>query len=746
MAHPLSSSIDPQEQGLADDVGGWLSPKEADEASFDALISHLDYLPSEDVDRVRASFRFADEAHLGQFRRDGSPYVTHCIAVARICAQWKLDTPSIMAALVHDVLQDCGVTKGELLERFDREVADLAWDVTRSDQLDSLLERVNVPALRELILTLAADIRVMLIKLADRLQNLRSLDQAGYGVRRQRGAAAMLIYAPIALRLGFDRAHKELEDLAFKNMHPWRYEVIRNAQARVARSPRVDMIERVIAGLQDALRNAQIEATVTGREKSPWSIYRKMRAQHHGFAQVQDLLGFRIVVDSVDLCYCALAPVHAIYRPVPGHFYDGIALPKSNGYQSLHTLVMNPLGTAMEIQIRSKSMHESAELGPAAHWRYKTEGTERSGPGDYADGLDWLREILRGDTEPVDRRFLGRVKVNLATDRIYVFTPEWSLCQLPAGSTVVDFAYLVHSQLGDCCTGARVNDELVGPTYRLKSGDVVQITASADGSPNRSWLDFAKSTKARRQIRALTRPVSDDEALELGAELLSKALGPNWSSDDVNQTTWRRLARWFGYETQPQLLMALGHDETTVRDVARQFWIFDAKKLSPPTEIGARTERLRSGITVGGVDGDILKIASCCLPIPGDRIQGLVDSEDGTVVHTQACSIGRERLMVLPRTAVRASWAEAQSTRFDAFIAVVLKQADQDIDLKLLRAIDIADAEVRRILWSATLKQHSNGPLYARIHVSVWDRQNLANVLRCLRSMPEALRVLRIKP
>ncbi|MEO8922891.1 MAG: RelA/SpoT family protein, partial [Caldimonas sp.] len=468
-------------------------------ASFAALTGKLEYLDAADIRRVRDAYRFADEAHLGQFRASGEPYITHPIAVAGLCAEWKLDAQAIMAALMHDAMEDCGITKAELIERFGAPTADLVDGLTKLDKLRfSTREESQAESFRKMLLAMTRDVRVILVKLADRLHNMRTLDAVDRAKRSRIAAETLDIYAPIAHRLGLNQTYRELQELSFKNLKPWREAALSKAVLK-ARGYRRDIVERIQKDVEKAFTQSKLKAQIFGREKTLYSIYAKMREKHLSFAQVNDIFGFRIVVSTLPECYMAMGVLHQLYKPMPGRFKDYIAIPKANGYQSLHTTLVSPLGTAVEFQIRTEPMHAVAEKGIAAHWLYK-EHDDGPVQGQEAQrlGAMWLQSLIDIQDETRDaNEFLEHVKIDLFPDAVYVFTPMSKILALPRGATPVDFAYAIHSDVGDHCVAASVNGEPVPLRTELKSGDVVEIVGAPNARPNPAWLNFVSTGRAR---------------------------------------------------------------------------------------------------------------------------------------------------------------------------------------------------------------------------------------------------------
>src|SRR3989475_2476634 len=518
-------------------------------ASFAAMTHKLDYLPKADIKKVREAYKFADEAHLGQFRASGEPYITHPLAVAALCADWRLDAQAIMAALMHDAMEDCGVTKVELIERFGAPTADLVDGLTKLDKLQfSTREESQAESFRKMLLAMARDVRVILVKLADRLHNMRTMEAMAPAKRTRIARETLDIYAPIAHRLGLNQTYRELQELSFQHLRPWRHSALSKAVQK-ARGYRRDIVDRIQRDVEKGFAHNKLKVQVFGREKTVFSIYRKMREKHLTFAQVNDIFGFRIVVQTLPECYLALGVLHQLYKPLPGRFKDYIAIPKANGYQSLHTTLVSPLGTAVEFQIRTEQMHAVAEKGIAAHWMYKTKG---SGPVHVQEaqrlGAMWLQSLIDIQDETRDAsEFLEHVKIDLFPDAVYVFTPKSKILALPRGATPVDFAYAIHSDVGDHCVAAKINGEPVALRTELRSGDGVEIVSAPGAKPNPAWLNFVRTGRARSKIRHYLKTMEQEESQELGTKMLAQALraeGLAMPPDVPDSPVWQQLIRW----------------------------------------------------------------------------------------------------------------------------------------------------------------------------------------------------------
>ena len=492
-------------------------------ASFATLIKGLDYLNPEQIELIRKAYRFADQAHLGQKRSSGEPYITHPIAVATQCAEWKLDTQALMAALLHDCMEDCGVSKIDLVESFGSAVAELVDGLTKLDKLQfTTREEGQAESFRKMLLAMARDVRVILIKLADRSHNMRTMSDMPRSKWARISSETIEIYAPIANRLGLNQTYRELQDLSFRYLRPWRQQVLDKAVTR-ARNRRKDLMKKVQIEVEQLFKKAGLPVKIFGREKTLFSIYKKMLSKHLSFAQVTDIYGMRLILPGITDCYTALGLLHQLYKPVPGKFKDHIAISKVNGYQSLHTTLVGPSGINIEFQMRTEAMHVVAEKGVAAHWLYKSEDPNSEDAERL--GAKWLQSLLDIQNETHDAtEFWDHVKVDLFPDAVYVFTPKSKIMALPRGATVVDFAYAVHSKVGDRTQSVRINGEMAPLKTELKNGDVVEIITSAEPNPNPAWLSFVRTGRARSKIRHYLKTMAQKESSDLGDKLLTQSL------------------------------------------------------------------------------------------------------------------------------------------------------------------------------------------------------------------------------
>src|SRR6187401_2889338 len=511
-------------------------------AEFTKHLGH--YLPQKDVPLVKSAFEFSESAHRGQSRKSGEPYITHPLAVASILSQWRLDAQGLAAALLHDVMEDTTVTKTELETKFGKPVADMVDGVSKLDQIAfDTREEAQAESFRKMLLAMAQDVRVILIKLADRLHNMRTLDAMAPAHRRRIAGETLDIYAPIANRLGLNSLYLELQDLSFKHLNPMRYRILA-AAIKAARGNRREVMNRLLEVIREGLAGENVLAVVSGREKTIYSVYKKMREKRYTFAQVFDIYGVRILVADKTACYAALGVLHELYKPIPGKFKDYVAIPKANGYQSLHTTLFGPFGTPLEAQLRTHDMHRVAEAGVAAHWLYKSGGQL-----DLAEAQRethrWLQSLLEIQSESRDsKEFLEHVKGDLFPDEIYVFTPKGKIMALPRGATAVDFGYAVHTDVGHHCVAARINYELMPLRTELKNGDHVEILTSPSARPNPSWLSFVATGKARSRIRHFLKGLQQKESAALGEHLLEQALATlKVAPETISWERWRRCRR-----------------------------------------------------------------------------------------------------------------------------------------------------------------------------------------------------------
>ena len=728
-----------------------------DASSYAELASRLDYLDEADLRRVREAYRFADEAHLGQFRASGEPYITHPIAVAGLCADWRLDAQAIMAALMHDAMEDCGITKTELVERFGPAAAELVDGLTKLDKLQfSTREESQAESFRKMLLAMARDVRVILIKLADRLHNMRTMAAMAPNKRARIARETLDIYAPIAHRLGLNQTYRELQELSFSFLQPWRHAALAKAVQR-ARGHRRDLVERIRREVEAAFEEAELPALAYGREKTIHSIYAKMREKHLSFAQVSDIFGFRVVVPTLPDCYLALGVLHQLYKPVPGRFKDYIAIPKANGYQSLHTTVVSPLGTAVEFQIRTDGMHAVAEAGIAAHWMYKARA-EAESPDAQRQGNLWLQSLIDIQSETRDSaEFLEHVKIDLFPESVYVFTPKSKILALPRGATPVDFAYAIHSGVGDHCVAARVNGEPVALRTELRSGDVVEVVTAPSARPNPAWLNFVRPGRARSKIRHYLKNMEAEESYELGQKLLAQALRAEGlqmpSLEDAaesDSSLWQPLVRWSGNRNRRELFIEIGLGRKIASIVAKRLARLLVERGQRPDALTLTMGRFapesdvptQGMVIVDGSENATLQLATCCQPIPENAIVGYLGRGEGLTVHTAECSVGKRLFERDADRWIGVDWSEHPIRVFQTAVEVLVRNG-KGVLAQVAAAVSAAEADIAHVDMDSA---PSGATCELRLLLAVRDRQHLADVLRAVRRCPAVDKVARIKP
>ena len=703
-------------------------------AEFTRHLGH--YLPAPDVALVERAFAFSEHAHQGQFRKSGEPYITHPLAVASILSQWRLDAQGLAAALLHDVMEDTSVTKNQIESSFGKRVADMVDGVSKLDQIEfQSREDLQAESFRKMLLAMAQDVRVILIKLADRLHNMRTLDAMASAHRERIARETIDIYAPIANRLGLNALFHELQELAFEHLYPLRFRVLAKA-ARAARGNRREVVGRTLGAIQAKLAEARIEAQVSGREKHVYSIYRKMIEKHLSFSEVHDIYGYRVVVKDVPACYLALGALHALYKPVPGKFKDYIAIPKANGYQSLHTALIGPFGMPVEIQIRTEGMHRLAEAGVASHWMYKDEG--RSLSELQKQTHRWLQSLLEIQSQSGDsQEFLEHVKVDLFPDEVYVFTPKGKILSLPRGATAVDFAYQVHTDIGNRCVAAKVNGELVPLRSELRNGDRVEIITASHAKPNPAWLQYVRTGKARANIRHFLKTMQYDESAQLGERLLEHALKAfGVAAGEVDEASWARTVRDSGARSRQELLADIGLGKRLPAVVARRL----LRRAESPAEEAKAAAKSPASVMIRGTEGMAVQLASCCRPIPGDAIVGSIKKGQGLVVHASDCgAIARSRKNE-PEQWIDVEWDPRITRLFSAAIDVMVENR-RGVLARVASEIAEAGCNIDSI------SMEEDRSVFTTMHfvVEVANRQHLARVIRALRRLTDVKKIERVR-
>src|SRR5450432_3599186 len=704
-------------------------------AEFTRHLGH--YLPPPDVALVERAFAFSEHAHQGQFRKSGEPYITHPLAVASILSQWRIDAQGLAAALLHDVMEDTKVTKTEIETSFGKPVADMVDGVSKLDQIEfQSREDAQAENFRKMLLAMAQDVRVILIKLADRLHNMRTLDAMAPSHRERIARETLDIYAPIANRLGLNALYLELQELSFKNLYPLRYRV-RSKQIKAARGNRREVMKRILLTIRDGLKTAGIAAAVTGREKTVYSVYKKMREKHYTFAQVFDIYGVRVLVKDVNACYSALGVLHNQYKPIPGKFKDYVAIPKANGYQSLHTTLFGPFGTPLEAQIRTQDMHRIAEAGVAAHWLYKTGGEL-----DIAEAQQqthrWLQSLLEIQSESRDsKEFLEHIKGDLFPEEIYVFTPKGKIMALPRGATAVDFAYAVHTDIGHHCTSARINYELMPLRTELKNGDQVEIMTSPTARPNPSWLNFVGTGKARSRIRHFLKTLQQKESAVLGERLLEQALASlKVPAESITWERWDALGREYGAKGRIDILADIGLGKRLSFVVAQGLTRASNRPGEDPMPASAQPGTLQ----LRGVEGVAIQYGKCCRPIPGDAIFGQFRRGQGLLVHTRECQT-LKKSRVDSDQIVDVEWAPDVQGVFEAGIRLLVAD-ERGLLAKLATEISDTGANIAYV----SMERPDGDDVVAMFFtVQVRDRRHLSHVMFSLRHIPEVKRIQRAR-
>ena len=697
------------------------------------LISRiLSYNPSSDVEMIRKAYSFAEETHRGRVRNSGDPYITHCLATAEILAELEMDDLTISAAILHDTMEDGGVRKEEIEERFGAKIADLVDGVTVIGSLGLRTEwERQVEEWRKMLLAMAKDVRVILIKLADRLHNMRTLQYLEEDKRRRIAQETLDIYAPLAGRLGIWKLKWELEDLAFRYLKPKEYyELARRVASK--RKEREEYVEKVKEMVREKLKEAGISAEVQGRAKHLFSIYQKMLRQGRDFDEIHDLIGIRILTEKESTCYTILSLVHSLWIPIPGTLDDYIARPKGNNYRSLHTTVIGPAGRPLEVQIRTYEMHRDAETGIAAHWRYK----ERGRKGEDEKRIAWLRQLLEWLRELKNpREFMESLKDDIIPDRVYVFTPKGEIKELPVGSTPIDFAYAVHTEIGHRCVAARVNGAMVPLRYELKNGDIVEIITSPHSrGPSRDWLKIVKTARARAKIRQWFRMMEYEENVARGREALEKELSRVGMSLAILQKEGKldSAAGELGFKEVDDLFAAIGFQEISARQVLT--------KIVPIEEIRVRRREKKGsgpGVRIDGLDCLSVRLARCCSPIPYDRIVGIVTKVKGITIHRDICPNAR----IAWARKVEAEWNPVDGEYYDVII-----EADAYDRAKLLENILNAISNTRTSIKEARAKAVGNGMTVSRFTISVRDEKQLQEVMAKIKGVKGVTDVRRYIP
>ncbi|ODP98019.1 MULTISPECIES: bifunctional GTP diphosphokinase/guanosine-3',5'-bis pyrophosphate 3'-pyrophosphohydrolase [Salinivibrio] len=685
------------------------------------------YLPESQLEALRQAYLVARDAHDGQTRSTGEPYIIHPIAVARILAEMRLDCETLMAALLHDVIEDTEVTKDDLQQRFGDVVADLVDGVSKLDKL-KFRDRKEAQAenFRKMVMAMAHDIRVILIKLSDRTHNMRTLGALRPDKKRRIARETLEIFAPLAHRLGIHNIKVELEELGFEALYPNRYRVLKKVIAQ-ARGNRKEMIQKIHAEIEGRLEDAGIKARVLGREKNLYSIYNKMKNKEQRFHTIMDLYAFRVIVGDLDTCYRVLGQMHNLYKPRPGRLKDYIAVPKANGYQSLHTSMIGPHGVPVEVQIRTEDMDQMADKGVAAHWAYKS-GTDRpSGTTAQKRAQRWMQNIIElQQSAGSSFEFIESVKSDLFPDELYVFTPKGRIVELPVDATAVDFAYAVHTDVGNTCVGARVNRQPYPLSQPLKNGQTVEIITAPGARPNAAWLNYVVTARARTKIRQVLKTMRREESVTLGRRLLNHALGEK-NLADINPERVDAVLSDLKLKTSDDLLASIGLGELMSVVIARRLLDQDP---AAPTE---------GKMPIRGADGILVTYANCCRPIPGDPIIAHVSPGKGLVIHRETCANIRGHRQE-PDKYMPVEWADDFEQEFSTRVRVDM-QNHQGALADLTNTIAATGSNIQGLT-----TEERDGRLYTIfVRLTTKDRVHLANIMRRLRVMPNVVKVSRQK-
>ena len=693
------------------------------------------YLESEHVKEVYRAYEFGAKAHAGQHRISGEPYIHHPVKVAQILAEMHMDPESLVAAILHDVIEDTSTVKQEVVEEFGEAVGELVDGVSKLTHLSfQSREEAQAENFRKMLLAMSRDIRVILVKLADRLHNMRTLGVLRPEKRRKIARETLDIYSPIANRLGLNNIRLELEDLGFQALYPNRYQVLSRAVRR-ARGHRKQVVKKILTAIRRRLRQESLEGEVIGREKHLYSLYNKMHARALSFSEVMDVYAFRIIVDNVDMCYRILGAVHNLYKPVPGKFKDYIALPKANGYQSLHTVLFGPYGVPIEVQIRTEDMHAVAESGIAAHWLYKNDDGGVNAAQKRAH--QWLRELLELHKQAGDpAEFIEHLKIDLFPDEVYVFTPAGDIIELPRGATAVDMAYAVHTDVGNTCVAVKIDRRYVPLRTQLETGETVEVVTAPWGQPDPNWLNFVVTGKARSGIRHRLKSLRSHEAVELGRRMLEQALKADKAAlEEIDPAIVDAALEELGLANLDELLEQIGLGTRVAALVARRFVAKPGVDVEEEPVNGSR----RDPLPIMGSEGLVVTFGRCCHPIPGDDILGFVSAGRGLVIHTSSCKNVSDFLS-RPEKWVDVEWAPDLEREFPveirldianvrgvlATIAAVIADQDGDIDNVIFEDRDGLNASLKFV-------------------VQVKDRVHLANIMRRLRDIKEVNRITRTR-
>lgn len=701
--------------------------------SASALVDRChQYMSNAEVEKVREAYRYADAAHLGQFRKSGEPYITHPIAVASILASWKMDAPTIQAGLMHDVLEDTGTSKQEMAEKFGMEVAELVDGVSKLDKLRfSSAEAAQAESFRKMLLAMSRDVRVILVKLADRLHNLRTLGVMRPEKRARIAKETLDIYVPLAHQLGLNNVFRELQELSFANRYPRRYEILYHNVLK-QRNARRAVLEKILAETRAQLPKYNIRARVIGRDKTIYGIYNKMRTQHQSFSDALDIYGFRVIVRSLEECYLTLCALHSLFKPVHRRFKDFIAIPKMNGYQSIHTTVIGPNGTPIEYQIRTEDMHRVAESGILTQWLFKNDFDSHDMQSRTSAWLANLMEIQRNSADSSE--FLENIKVDLFPNRLYAFTPQGKIISLPKSSTPVDFAYQVHTDVGNHAVGCKINGEPRALNTRLSNGDMVEIQTNPHSFPSPAWLESVRSGKARAEIRQFLRTRLPEESERLGMEALRKEADQNrFSLEAVPETVWQKLREELEVPDDKSLYTSIGLGKDLPAAVLHRL-----VKMTHELDSANPLHPLPA-VKIRGSEGVAVELSKDCHPIPGDTIMGYSRTGHGLVIHRADCPHCRRSMKTEPSRWLEVQWAEEQNHANHA-VPVDILVSDQNT---ALASITTSIAEANSSIVGVVFYEKGSDQ-YLRLTLQVRDRGHLMYVIKMIKKNPGVLQAKRV--
>jgi len=704
---------------------------------FEELRQELQhYLDSSQISAIEEAYVLAKKAHEGQKRHTGEPYITHPVAVAQILATMRMDPPTIIAAILHDVIEDTSVEKPDLIEKFGKEVADLVDGVTKLTQMEfESRAQAQAENFRKMIMAMARDIRVILVKIADRLHNMKTIDCLPLEKRRRIAKETLEIFAPIANRLGMHAFRIEFEDLGFSALYPMRYRILKSAVSKALGS-RHEILELIDKEIRNSLKKTNIPIRfLTGREKHIYSIYKKMHEKHLSFSEVMDVYGFRVIVDKLDTCYRVLGVLHNLYKPLTQRFKDYIAIPKANGYQSLHTVLFGPYGVPIEVQIRTEEMHKMAEYGISAHWLYKTE---KSVFGEaQLRAKEWLKGVMEMHKSSKNSlEFIENVKIDLFPDEVYVFTPKGSIMELPAGATPVDFAYAIHSDIGNTCVAAKLDRKLAPLSTPLTNGQQVEIITAPGARPNPAWLNFIVTGKARSNIKHFLKKQHREESAELGKRLIEKSLRTyGLSFADIPEDHLESVVHSAKLESLHHFFEEVGLGNRTALLAAKQL----AKFGDAADRIKAHDMAALHPLAIKGTEGIVVMYAKCCRPIPGDHICGYIEPGQGVVVHVEQCDL-LENYRHVPDKLIPLRWEEKVYGDFPIDLRVdILNQRGSLASLAL--AISESESNIEHI----NAEEFDGRYFSVNVTLTTHSRQHLAKILRNIRKSKNVIRATRLK-